>query len=168
MSNGDNVAGAVIVGGLGLMGAVVLASAVASARQQITTTTPTIPTRPPTGEQETQVYTFADGSTEAKITFPEGTRYVKMAEIEVTPTLEDGGSPAPGQIGYLYIIIQEHGKLPELYRWSDGSTDKAVSAGVHYEFDVPINKYLDMLLVRIRKMGVATRMNDLVITLTKI
>lgn len=165
MSDGDNIAGAVIVGGLGLMGAVVLASAVASARQQITTTTRTTP---PTGEQETQVYTFADGSTEAKITFPEGTRYVKMAEIEVTPTLEDGGSPAPGQIGYLYIIIQEHGKLPELYRWSDGSTDKAVSAGVHYEFDAPINKYLDMLLVRIRKMGVVTKMNDLVITLTKI
>jgi len=167
MSNGDNVAGAVIVGGLGLMGAVVLASAVASARQQ-QTTSQTTPTGTPTGEQETQVYTFADGSTEAKITFPEGTRYVKMAEIEVTPTLEDGGSPAPGQIGYLYIIIKEHGKLPELYRWSDGSTDKTVSAGVHYEFDVPINKYLDMLLVRIRKMGVVTKMNDLVITLTKI
>jgi len=163
MSN--EVAGAVVIGGLGLLGAIVIGSSIASARQTTTTQT-SIPTPSPR-EREVQTYTFPDGITEAKIVFYEGARFVESAEIEVTPTLENGGSPSPSDIGYLYIIIREPGKLPELYQWSDGSTHKPVSAGTHYELDLPINKYIDLMILRIRKRGVVTKMNDTVIVLTK-
>lgn len=169
MSNGQGAAGAAILGGAGLVGLLlVAASQNAQATQaQLAAQQATQPTAPPAGETEVQTYTPADGSTEVKITFPEGPRYVVTAEFELTPTLIDGGAPAPGDIGLLYLITQEHGQLPVVHKWDDGNMHKHVQAGVHYEYDVPIGKYLDFLLFRVRRAGIPTQMNDIVVVLTK-
>jgi len=170
MSNGNGVAaGAAILGGGALVGLIMLAASqnAQATQAQLLAQQAAQPTAPPTGETEVQTYTPADGTKEVKILFPEGTRYVLTAEFEFTPTLIDGGPPAVGDTGLLYIIMQEHGKLPEIHKFPDGSTHRHVEVGVHYEFDIPINKYLDFFLFRVRRAGLTTEMNDIVVVLSK-
>lgn len=107
---------------------------------------------------EEQEYVFPDGSTELKITFPEGTRFVEKMHLEFTPTLEINGTDS---VGRLFILIKKKNQLPYIFY------TQLVSKDVNYKFDLTINDNIEFIIVRIRIAGQMSKINNAKIILYK-
>lgn len=154
----DNVvgcAGAGVVGGIiGLVGGYILSRCGQPQQVQSTQQPQQLP-----AYTENQTYTFPDGITEIRITFPEGCRYVEQMHLKFTPTLDIDGTLL--DVGTLYIIIKRKDQMPEVF------LSKFVRKNVSEEITVNLNDYLEMIIVRVRVSNILSKLNNAEVVLTK-